>query len=97
MTTNTNTTPMTTTPPATLADGFPFTARNAPTPRVQCNATTDADAINAAMEMTWGQGARVELASEGNVRFLNCYGDSVDMRDAAFFFVAGYLQATRTA
>lgn len=93
MTTN-PTTPMTP-PPATLADGFPFTSKAANPPRLECSATTDVEAINAAMEYTWGQGARVEMASEGRVRFLNCYGDSADMIDAAFYFVTGYLHATR--
>jgi hypothetical protein len=82
------------TPPATLADGHAFTSALSNPPRVECSATTDPEAINAAMEAAWGQGARVELASEGRVRFLNCYGDG-DMARAAFLFVTGYLAATR--
>lgn len=90
---NATTTTMTP-PPATLADGHAFTSALSNPPRVECSATTDPNAINAAMEAAWGQGARVEMASEGRVRFLNCFGDG-DMARAAFHFVTGYLAATR--
>lgn len=94
MTTNDTTAPMTTTT-ATLTDGFPATSAQATPPRVECLASTDAAAINAAMAATWGrEGARVVMASEGRVRFLNVFGDC-DMERAAFHFVTGYLAAKR--
>lgn len=92
------TTPATTTmtpPPATLADGFPFTSMAATPPRLECSPAIDPDVINDAMAAEWGQGARVELAREGRVRFLNVYGDGEAMQQAAFHFVAGFLSALR--
>lgn len=91
----TNDTNTMTPPPATLADGFPFTSAAANPPRVECSAAIDPDVVNEALEAHHGQGARVELGREGRVRFLNIHGDGHDMRQAAFHFVAGFLSALR--
>lgn len=91
--TNDTTTPMTN--DTTLADGFHATSAQATPPRVECLASTDADAINTAMEAAWGQGARVEMAKEGTARFLNIYGDGDEFRKAAFDFALGFLAGAR--